>query len=157
LQKCDPDSFSCQDSPSDCSVGPATSVFMISSCSLSPASAKPNDRVTATVEVINDGADADDVVVSAGISGSEASSDPQDILQNEKKTFSVPFDVPEGLEFGNYEVWVNVEGQPAQLCQRLTVFAARPVPVPELNELLLPLIACFVLAIVLFAGRKSLK
>ncbi|MDP2974109.1 MAG: hypothetical protein Q8N60_03600, partial [Candidatus Diapherotrites archaeon] len=76
------------------------------------------------------------------------------LLSGEKKTFSVTFDVPNNLEEGNYEVEVGVNDQAPQLCQRLTVFAARPVPVPELNELLLPLVAFSVIAVAFFAGKR---
>lgn len=43
----------------------------------------------------------------------------------------------------------------SQVTKTLTIKPRKRQPVPELNELLLPFIACFVLAIVLFSARKA--
>ncbi len=143
---------------------PPTGGFVITSFKLDPDYVRLRPAVNpvkAIVIVRNYGVDGD-ATVPITVLGKGPQGVPGAASIDADKTsdpaIEVSFDVT-GWETGNYCVTAEVQRdgvtEDSTACRTLTVFAPRPVPIPELSEFLLPLIAFSVIVIVLFSARKS--
>jgi hypothetical protein len=122
--------------------------------------------VTASISVANNGAEGEAVVrlevfgPQSGESGLVELSESRVIAASSEQSFSFTFDVDNSWPAENYFAYARVfdtETPPNLhdvIMRVLTVNLKRPVPVPELDLLLVPLIALSALAL-LYAGRKG--
>lgn len=147
----------------NCQCIPTTDKFVITSFKLDQDFVRLQPAVNpvkAIVVVRNDGAggtaDVKISVLGKGEQGVNSASIAAGGISD--PPIEISFDVT-GWDSGNYCVTAEVQRdgvtEDSTTCRTLTVFAQRPVPTPELNELLLPLIALSVLALLFFSGRKE--